>query len=61
MNIYLIGFFSLYELFPAFICVNKTETLVNSLFIVKVSIPFPSFTFLSPSSELSDSSSADSS
>ena len=44
----MISFFSLYELFPAIICANDTGSLVNSLFGVKILIPFPS-TFLLPS------------
>ena len=38
------SFFNLFELFPAFICANNIESLVNSLFGVKVFDPFLSFT-----------------
>ena len=39
----MILFFSLYELFPAFIFANNTGHLVNSLFGVKILIRFLSF------------------
>ena len=43
-------FFSLCELFPAFICANNTGSLVKSLFGVEVFNLFLFFTFSSPSS-----------
>ena len=46
-TICLISFFSLYELFSAFIYANNTGGLVNSLFGVNIFIIFPSFTFSS--------------
>ena len=43
---------SLYELFPAFICANNTGSPVNNLFGEKVFSPFASFnSFSSPSSD----------
>ena len=36
----------MYELFPAFILVNNTGCLVNSLFEIKIKFPLPSFTSL---------------
>ena len=41
-GICLISFFSLYELFLAFICANNTGSLVNKCFGVQISNPFPS-------------------
>ena len=49
-SICLILFFNLHELFPAFICANNTGSLVNSLFGVKILIPFISFVSSSLSS-----------
>ena len=40
-NVCLISFFSLYGLFLAFICANKTESLHNSLLGVKNFNPVP--------------------
>ena len=33
-----------------YICANNTGSLINSLFVVKIFNPFPSFPYLSPSS-----------
>ena len=41
-NIYLISFFSLYQLLSGIICVNNTGNLVNSLFIGGIFNPFSS-------------------
>ena len=57
-TIYLISFFSLYELFPAFICVKNTGSLVNSLFEFKIFNPFPFTSSLSTSSSGMDDKSA---
>ena len=65
-KICLISFFSMYELFPAFICANNTGSVDNNLLGVKIFNPFPSFTSSSLSSggmssnfsSLSNSSSA---
>ena len=43
-SICVISFFSLHELFSAYICINNTGSLVNSLFGDKNLIPTPSFT-----------------
>ena len=43
-SICLISVFNLYELFPAFICDDNIESLVNDLFAVKTFNPVPSVT-----------------
>ena len=49
-------------MFPAFSCANNIESVVNSLFELKIFNPFPSFTFsLSPSSAVIGDKSVDSS
>ena len=60
-GICMILFFSLYELFPAFIFANNTGHLVNSLFGVKILIRFLSFISSSslPSSVGKDGKSSD--
>ena len=59
-HILLISFFSLHELFPAFINANNTGSLVNSLFVVNMFNCFPSFTYsaLSSGDATSNSSSS---
>ena len=49
ISIFLISFFNLLELFPAFICDNNTRRLVHSSLGVNMFNPFPSFTSSSPS------------
>ena len=46
-NIYLILLSSLHEIFSAFINTNNTGSLVNSLLVLKILIPVPSFTSFS--------------
>ena len=43
-SICLLSVFNLYELFPAFICDDNIESLVNDLFAVKTFNPVPSVT-----------------
>ena len=40
----MISLFSSHEFFPAFICINDTESLINNLFKVKIFNALPSFT-----------------
>ena len=56
-SIFLISFFNLYELFPAFIYTNNIGSLLNNLFGVMIFNPFPSFTSSSSSrDDISDKS-----
>ena len=49
ITICLLSFFSLYELFPAFMCANNTWILVNSVYSLIVKTTYSSFTSFSPS------------